>query len=132
MTAVGIFLRQDSDVGDENETRIFGRLNRFFVNGVPTTRSQEKQTALTPAVRRLAQVFGEIERRIVGFPLVLERNSLVFERNSRNVFLVEQVGDLESGMLEVSFGLADEVIDLRCSNARNFVFNRAESAGTDR
>ena len=77
-------------------------------------------------------MLGEIERRVVCLPVVLERNALSLERNPRNIFFVEEVGNLKPRMLELSFGLADQMIDLRRGDARNFVFDRAEPTGADR
>src|SRR5262245_17539054 len=77
-------------------------------------------------------MFGKVERRIVCFPFVLERDALLFERYAGNIFFVEEIGVAEMRMLELSLSLADEVIDLRRGDTRNLVFNCAESAGTDR
>ena len=132
MSAVRIFLGQDPDVGHENEPRIFGRLDRFFRQRIPAARSHEKQTALAAAVRRLAQMLGEIKRRIVCLPFVLKRDGLPLESDPRNVFLIEKIGNLKPRMLEFPFGLADKMINLRGSDARNFIFDRIESAGANR
>src|SRR4030095_12981083 len=77
-------------------------------------------------------MFGKVERRIVCFPFVLERDALLLERYTRNIFLVEEIGVTEMRMLKFSLGLADEMIDLVCGDTRNLVFDCAESAGTDR
>src|ERR1700730_5937767 len=90
VTAVGIFLGQDSDVSDENETRIFD-LDEFFLLGVPALRTEEEQTPLASAISRLLQVLAEIERGIIRFPLILYRDVLPFGRDPGNVFLVEVV-----------------------------------------
>ena len=104
----------------------------FFFSGSQPRAVTKEETALASAVGRFAQMLGEIERRIVRFPFVLERDGLMLERDARNVFLVEEIGVVEMRMLEFSFGLADEMIDLRRGNTRNLIFDRAQSAGTDR
>ena len=45
---------------------------------------------------------------------------------------LKRSGTLKSRILEFSFGLADKMIDLRRCDARNFVFDRAESARANR
>ena len=82
-------------------------------------------------MRRFAQVLGEIERRVVCLPFVFKRNALPFQCDPRNVFFIEKIGNLEGRMLKFSFGLADEMIDLRRRDAGNFVFDRAEPAGAN-
>ena len=77
-------------------------------------------------------MLGKLERRIVCFPFVLERDALLLERDARNVFLVEDFGNVKVRMLESSLGLADQMIDLRRGDTRNLVFDCAESAGADR
>jgi hypothetical protein len=77
-------------------------------------------------------MLGKLERRKVCFPFVLERDALLLERYAGNVFLVEEVGVAKMRMLESSLGLADQMIDLRRGDTRNFVFDCAESAGADR
>src|SRR5882724_11894341 len=77
-------------------------------------------------------MLGKLERRVVCFPFVLERDALLLERYAGNVFLVEEVGVTEMRMLEFSLGLADQMIDLRRGDTRDLVFDCAESAGTDR
>src|SRR5262249_33126197 len=77
-------------------------------------------------------MLGKIERRIVCFPFVLERDALLLERNAGNVFLVEELGDGKMRMLKPSFGLADQMIDLRRGDTRNLVFDPVESTGADR
>ena len=72
-------------------------------------------------------MFGKVERRIVCFPFVLERDALLFERYSGDIFLVEEIGIAEMRMLEFPFGLADQMVDLRRSDTRNLVFDRAQS-----
>src|SRR6476660_1578983 len=74
----------------------------------------------------------KLEGRVVCFPFVLERDALLLERDARNVFLVEDFGNAKMRMLESSLGLADQMIDLRRRDARNLVFDCAQSAGTDR
>ena len=77
-------------------------------------------------------MLGKLERRIVCFPFVLERDALLLERDSRNVLLGEELGVAKMRMLEFSLGLADQMIDLRRGDTRNLVFDCAESAGADR
>ena len=77
-------------------------------------------------------MLGKLERRIVCFPFVLERDALLLERDSRNVLLGEELGVAKMRMLEFSLGLANQMIDLRRGDTRNLVFDCAESAGADR
>src|SRR6478752_2407998 len=77
-------------------------------------------------------MLGKLERRIVCFPFVLERDALLLERDAGNVLLVEELGVAKMRMLESSLGLAYQMIDLRRGNTRNLVLDCAESAGTDR
>src|SRR6478736_8354812 len=77
-------------------------------------------------------MLGKLERRIVCFPFVLERDALLLERDAGNVVLVEEFGVAKMRMLESSLGLADEMIDLSRGDTRDLVFDCAQSAGTDR
>ena len=62
VAAGGAFLRENSDIGDEQEPAASHRRNWFLFNRVPTTRREKEQTAFAPAVIRLLQMLGEIER----------------------------------------------------------------------
>ena len=53
VSAVRVFLGQDSDVGNENETRIVD-LDSFLLDRIVALGGQEKQTALASAVGRFA------------------------------------------------------------------------------
>src|SRR6266496_4922178 len=81
--AIGISLRQNSNVGDEKESPVPDRGNRFFCDWIPAARGQEEKAALTPAVGRFAQLLGKLERRIICFPLVFERNRLLLHPDPR-------------------------------------------------
>ena len=126
VTAVRVFLRQNSDVGNENETRI-ADFDCFLLDRIPPLRGQEKQTALASAVGRFAQLLAEIKCRVIRFPFVFHRDVLPVGRDARNVLLVEVIWHLEQRMFEFSVGLADQMIDLRSGDAADFEFDRAQS-----
>ena len=126
--AVGVFLRQNSDVGNKQKSAVPGRPDRFLFRWVPAARSQEKQAALAPAICRFAKVLREIERRVIGLPFVFHRDRLLLNRDPRDVFLVKIQRRAELRVLELAFGLANEMVDLGCGNARNFEFDRPQSA----
>src|SRR5262249_58294210 len=105
----GVLLGKNHNGGDEDETRVADR-HKSFLNRVPTLRRKEKQTALASAVGRFAQMFGKIERGIVGFPFVFHRDSLPLGRDARNVLLVEVVGHFEEPMFGFSLCLTDQMI----------------------
>ena len=127
VTAVRVFLGQDSDVSNENEARILDP-NPLVLSRVPALRGQEKEAALAPAVGRLAQMLAEIERGIIRLPFVFHRDSLPLGRDAGNVFLVEIIRHLEERVLEFSFRLADQMIDLRRGYATDLELDRAERA----
>ena len=87
--AVGVFLRQNSDVGDEKKSAVAGRLDRFLFHRIPAARGQKEKAALAPAVRRFAEMLGEIERGVVRLPFVFHRDRLMLERNPRDIFLLK-------------------------------------------
>src|SRR6516165_11821032 len=131
VTAVGTFLGQNADVGNENETRITDP-DRLLLDWVPTVRGQEKEAAFASAIGRFAKMFGEIERGVIRFPFVLHRDALPFGRDAGDVFVVEVIRVLKKRIFKFSFGLTDEVIDLGCCDPANLEFDRAQCARTDR
>src|SRR5207237_3360533 len=130
--AVGVFLGQDSDVGHEQEPAILDRLNRFVLGWVPSARDQKEKSALAPAVRWFAQLFGKIEGRIISFPFIFESDRLVLDCDSRNVFFVEQARFVKLRVLEFASRLADEVIDLGSCNASDFVLDCRQAPRANR
>src|ERR1051326_6496113 len=130
--AASAFLGYDSNVGDEEKAAVFNGADRLLFLGVPTSSAQKEKPPLTPAVRGFLQLLGEIERGIVRLPFVLNCDWLMLNRDSRNIFLIEEVRVLEVGILELALGLADKVIDLRGRDPRDFIFNRVQPARADR
>src|SRR5205809_7032435 len=102
----------------------------FFAGSQP--RGQEEKAALAAAICWFAKVLREIERGVIGLPFVIHCDRLLLNRNARDVFLVKVLRRTELRVLEFAFGLANEMVDLSCSNARNFKFDRPQSACTDR
>src|SRR4029077_9200420 len=90
--AAGTFLGHNSNVCDKQEPTVLNVADRSLLVGVPAARDQKEKTPLGSAIGGFTQLLGKIERRIVGFPFVLERDWLVLNCDARDVFLVEQMG----------------------------------------
>ena len=130
-TAIRTFLGQDADVGNEKEAGLPYRGNYLALDRVPAARRQEKEAALAPTINRFAQMLGKIERGIVRFPFVFQSDRLVLEGNARDVFLIEDSRVLKPRMLKFALGLANEMVDLIGGDARDFIFDCRQTAGTD-
>jgi hypothetical protein len=74
----------------------------------------------------------EIEGRVICLPLIFERDRLVLERDTRNVFPVEKIGRMKAWMLKFAFCLANQMIDLRSRDARHFKFDGGQTARPNR
>ena len=59
------------------------RLAREGARVVLSARDQKEKSALAPAVRWFAQLFGKIEGRIISFPFIFESDRLVLDCDSR-------------------------------------------------
>src|SRR5207247_10764544 len=87
--AINVFLRQDSDVGDEQKPAVTGGLDRFLFLRIPTARGQKEKATLAPSICRLPQVLGKIQSRIIRLPFDYDRNQPLLDRTSREAFFVE-------------------------------------------
>src|SRR5207249_11555014 len=122
---------QNTTVSNEKKTRLPNRRNYLPLYLVPAARRQEKKPALAPAVDWFAKMLGKIERGIVRFPFIFQGDRLVLEGNARNVFLIENSRILKPRMLDFSLGLTDQMVDLIGRDARDFIFDCRQTAGTD-
>ena len=70
----------------------------------------------------------EIERRVVRLPFVFHRDRLLLNRDARDVLFVEIQRRPELRVFELPFSLANEMVDLSGGDARDFKFDRWQSA----
>src|SRR5204862_4470450 len=85
------------------------RPDRFLFDRIPAPGGQKEKTSLAPAVRWLAKVLREIERRVIRLPFVFHRDRLLLNRDARDVLFVEIQRRPELRVFEFPFGLANEV-----------------------
>ena len=126
--AIDVLLRQNSDVRDEKKSAVANRIDRFLFRRVPTARGEKEKAALAPAIRWFAKMLGKIKRRIIRFPFVFDCNWLLLQPDTRDIFLIEQMGIAKFRVFEFALGLADEMVDLTRSDTRDFKFDARQSA----
>src|SRR2546423_3374759 len=90
-SSTGAFFGENSKVSNEQKAAVFDIANRLLFSRIPAARAQEEEPALASAVRRFLQLLGKIERGIICFPFILERDRLVFDPDPGNIFLIEQM-----------------------------------------
>ena len=75
---------------------------------------------------------GKIERGVIRLELVFEMDRLLLLRNPGDVLLVEISRIEKLGVLKISLGLADEMVDFYSGHAGDLVFDHLHSARFDR
>ena len=125
--ACRVELGEQPQVRHEDETRRDFRSLDFVRLRVPSFCAQKEKPAHGASIGGNREVRGKIERRVICRKPAAHRDRLLFLREHGDIFRIERSVE-KFRVLKISFGLADEVVDLVGADAGDLVVDAGDAA----